>query len=92
MTHWDYNRRPIGTGPFKILDWVSGDHITLVRNERYREEASQGKPHLDSVIIRFVPSRDVALQLLQSGEVTVVGDVVEANLPQLAKVTGIAIS
>ncbi len=90
MTKWDYNRKPIGTGPFKISEWQSGDHITLVRNENYRD-AAQGKPYLDSVIIHFVPSHDVALQLLQTGDVTIVGDVTEENLPQLAKTPGIVI-
>ncbi|MDE3088492.1 MAG: peptide ABC transporter substrate-binding protein [Chloroflexota bacterium] len=91
LSKWEYNRKPIGTGPFRIAEWLSGDHITLVRNERYRD-AAQGKPYLDSVIIRFVPSRDVALQLLQTGEVTLVGDLVEANLPQLSQAAGIVVS
>jgi peptide/nickel transport system substrate-binding protein len=87
MTQWQYNRNPIGTGPFKIAEWVSGDHITLVANEHYRE---QGKPTLESVIIRFVPSRDVALQLLRSGQVTIVGDLAESDLPQLKNAPGIS--
>ncbi len=88
MSQWSYNRNPIGTGPFKISDWVSGDHITLVANEHYREP---GKPALESVIVRFIPNRDVALQLLRSGQVTMVGDLAESNLPQLRNVPGIAI-
>ncbi len=88
MPQWAFNRQPIGTGPFRLAEWASGDHITLVRNERYREPA---KPQLDAVYIRFVPSREVALQLLQSGQVTVVGDLVEADLPQLASAPGIAL-
>ncbi len=91
MTKWDYNRNPLGTGPFKIVEWVSGDHITLARNENYRD-AQAGKPQLDSILIRFVPSRDVALQLLQTGEVDIVWDLTEANLPQVAKMSNVAIS
>ncbi len=91
MTKWAYNRKPIGTGPFKISEWVAGDHITLVRNDHYRD-AAQGKPYLDSVIIRFVPSNEVALQLLQTGDVTVVGGVTQENLPQLSKAPGVVIS
>ena len=88
LSRWDYNRKPLGTGPFKITEWISGDHITLARNERYREP---GKPYVDSVIIRFVPNRDVALQLLRTGEVSMVGDLVESNLPPLKSIAGIAI-
>lgn len=88
MPHWEFNRHPIGTGPFKMTEWVSADHITLVRNGQYWEK---DKPFLDSVVIRFVPSRDVALQLLRSGEVTIVWDLVEANLPALAKVQDVKI-
>ena len=90
MAKWAFNRKPIGTGPFKISEWVTGDHITLVRNEHYRD-AAQGKPYLDQVVIRFVPSTEVALQLLQTGDVTVVSDVSEQNLPQLTKSPDIVI-
>lgn len=89
MTKWDYNRNPVGTGPFVLKEWVSGDHITLVPNPRYRVK---GLPNLDSVVIRFVPSRDVALQLLTSGQVDIVGDLAEANLPQLAQTPGVTVS
>ncbi len=88
MTQWPYNRKPVGTGPFQITEWVSGDHITLVPNEHYREA---GKPMLESVIIRFVPSRDAALLLLRSGEVTIVGDLVESSLPPLKNAPRISI-
>lgn len=111
MPHWEYNRHPIGTGPFKLTEWVSGDYIMLRRNERYRDAASSqstlesksstnppigdaasGKPFLDSVIVRFVPNRDVALQLLRTSEVTIVGDLSEEDMASLVKVPQIAIS
>lgn len=90
MGKWEFNRKPIGTGPFQLTEWQAGDHITLTRNTRYRG-ASAGQPYLDSVIIRFVPSNQVALQLLQTGDVTVVSDVTEQAVAQLSKTPGIAI-
>jgi len=46
---WEYNRKPIGTGPFKVQEFVTASHIILVRNENYREK---DKPYLDQVIIQ----------------------------------------
>ncbi len=89
MKNWAYNRKPIGTGPFKVDEWVADDHITLSRNDKYRELA---KPYLDQVIIRIVPSSAVALQLLISGEVDIMWNNTEADLPQLRKAQGVVIA
>jgi peptide/nickel transport system substrate-binding protein len=90
IKNWEYNRKPIGTGPFKVQEWATDDHITLVRNENYRD-AKVGKPYLDQIIIRIVPSTDVALQLMVSGEVDVVWRPPEDQLDVLAKVPGVKV-
>jgi peptide/nickel transport system substrate-binding protein len=86
---WAYNRKPIGTGPFKIDEWVADAHVTLSRNEKYREK---DKPYLDKVIIRLVPSADVALQQLISGNADVMWKITEADTPLLVKTSGVKIS
>ncbi len=86
MQKWAYNRKPIGTGPFQVQEWASADHITLVRNANYRE---QGKPYLDSIIVKFVPSVDVGLNLLKSSQVDVMWNLSEAILPTVEKMPGI---
>ncbi len=89
MKDWAYNRKPVGTGPFKVDEWVADDHVTLSRNEKYRE---QGKPYLDQVIIRIVPSSEVAMQLLNSGEIDIMWNNTEADIPQLEKMTGVKVA
>ncbi len=89
MTRWAYNRKPLGTGPFVLFEWVSGDHITLIRNRFYRDAP---KPNLNSVIIRITPSREVGTQLIKTGEVDIVWDLVESNVPELKPVAGVKIS
>ncbi len=87
--NWAYNRKPIGTGPFKVDEWVADSYITLSRNPNYREK---DKPYLDQLVLRIVPSSEVAMQLLSSGEVDIVWNNTEADIPQLEKMTGVKIS
>ena len=89
MTKWAYNRKPVGTGPFMVSEWASGDHITLVRNPHYRDK---DQPYLDRVIIRIVPSREVGKQLVKTGDVDVVWDLIESDVPELKGASGVKIS
>ncbi|WP_448337808.1 peptide ABC transporter substrate-binding protein [Chloroflexus aurantiacus] len=85
METWAYNQKPWGTGPFILEEWVAGDHLTFVRNPYYREE---GKPYLDKVIIRVLPSREVGIQLLGTGEIHALWDITEADLATIEQSAG----
>jgi peptide/nickel transport system substrate-binding protein len=73
-TDAQYNRYPLGTGPFKVTDYVAGDHITLSANPKY----FLGAPHLSQIIFRIVPNNATLLNQLQTGEITLAGQT--ANL------------
>jgi len=89
METWDMNRNSIGTGPFILSEWVPGDHLTFTKNPYYREE---GKPYLDSVIIKILPSREVGMQLLGTGEINALWDLTEADFPQLEQMAADGVS
>ena len=57
---------PIGTGPYKFKEWVKGDHITLVRNENYFKK---GRPFLDRLIFKVIPSSASRAIAFETGEV-----------------------
>ncbi len=59
------NLQPVGTGPFKFVEWVKGDHITLAANTAY---FGQG-PYLSRVTFRFFKEALDLNQLLAKGEV-----------------------
>ena len=63
-----YNLKPIGTGPFKFKEWVSGDHQTLVRNDDYWNK-SAGGPYVDEVIIKILPEPTTRVAGLDTGEI-----------------------
>ena len=61
-----HNTRPIGSGPFKFQEWLKGDHITLARNEKYFKK---GKPYLDRVVYKVMPSAAMTAIAFEKGEV-----------------------
>ena len=56
---------PVGTGPFKFVEWVRGDHITLEKNPDYWGEA----PKIDRLIFKVIPDPSARFLALQKGEV-----------------------
>ena len=65
----DLGKNPIGSGPFKFVEWVPNDHITLAKNTDYDVP---GEPKLDEIIIKILPDYNVALTNLEAGEVDAV--------------------
>jgi peptide/nickel transport system substrate-binding protein len=64
----DYGRQPLGWGPFRLLEWVPGSHITLERNPYYWRP---GYPKLDRVTFRFPPDSDQLYGAMLRGEIHV---------------------
>ena len=60
-----YNSKPIGIGPFRYVEWIRGDHITLEANPYYW----RGQPKIKKVIYKIIPDRNTLLTQLQTGEV-----------------------
>lgn len=63
-----FSTSAVGSGPYKIVEWVSGDHLTLEANEDYYA----GAPKIKNVILRFITDASVAFMEMQSGGVDVV--------------------
>lgn len=61
----EFNRKPIGTGPFKFSEWVTGDHVTLKINPDYY----WGRPKLAEIIFKIIPDINAQLVALEAGEV-----------------------
>lgn len=85
------NATPIGTGPFKLKEWVKGSHIQLVRNENYYKA---GLPYLDGIIFRVIPDAASRSLALESGQVqqTQYSDVEPFEVPRLKALSNLEMS
>ena len=57
--------RPIGTGPFKLVEFRRNEVVRLARNPDYWKK---GRPYLDAIEVRIIPSRSTRILAFVSGE------------------------
>ena len=61
----DLLRNPVGTGPYKFVNWAAGSEIELEKNTNYWQE---GKPHFDRFIYRIVEEGTTRIAGLSNDE------------------------
>ncbi|CAB1079425.1 hypothetical protein JY97_12790 [Alkalispirochaeta odontotermitis] len=58
--------KPIGTGPFKFVEWKQNDSLTLVKNENYWNPEL---PKVDKLVLKVIVDPSSRLNALRSGDV-----------------------
>jgi peptide/nickel transport system substrate-binding protein len=58
-------RKPVGTGPYRFKEWVSGQKIVLEANEDYFD----GRPYIDRFIYRIIPDSSTMYMELKAGAI-----------------------
>ena len=62
----EFDKNPIGTGPFKFVGWEPGETITIDRFDEYWKEEL---PKLKKVIFRSIPNDTARLNALLAGDI-----------------------
>jgi peptide/nickel transport system substrate-binding protein len=75
---------PVGSGPFKFVEWVPDSHIIVERFDDYWDE---GKPYLDRIEMRHVPDTQVAVTMVRTGEAQLTDEVDPPMVEALADAT-----
>jgi len=60
-----FNAAPVGSGPYRVVEWQRGDHITFAANPNY----FLGKPAIPRIVIKFIPDAQTIINELRTGEV-----------------------
>ena len=63
--------KPIGTGPFKFVEYKPGDQLVLERNPNY---FLPGVPKAERAVLRIIPEYTTAVAALESGALDIVYD------------------
>ena len=70
-----YGRRPVGSGPYALEDWKTGQQVTLVRNADFAWPepfyTNRGAPYIERYTHRVVPEPATVRQLFDAGELEV---------------------
>jgi peptide/nickel transport system substrate-binding protein len=77
----DLALHPVGTGPFKFVEWVKGDHVTMERNDAYWG----GAPNLDRVVVKTVREDQARVLMLESGGADLIVNIPTEEIPRLKK-------
>ena len=66
----DYNRNPLGTGPYHLVEWKAGEYIRLERVPHYWR--GDDYPKIRRLLFTFIQNTNTRINQLKSGEVHVV--------------------
>jgi peptide/nickel transport system substrate-binding protein len=82
-----FGRQPVGAGPYRFGEWVSGDHLTVIRNDQY-----YGKlPYFERIVFKFVGDATTRPLMVETGDADVALRVLPADVPRLKKNTSVTV-
>ena len=61
------NAKPVGSGPYKVVDYQPGKSITLEKFADYFKDSPRAQPKIGKVRIRFIPDRQTQMAEVMSG-------------------------
>lgn len=74
------NTAPVGSGPYRFVEWKKGESVTLAAAGSYW----RGKPYFDTVTFRAVPERATRVADLQSGTADLAAGLITDDVKRLS--------
>lgn len=78
-------RDPVGSGPYKLVEWVDGDHLTLERNEDYWDKDNM--PYYKQIVYSFIADMPARASALKAGTVDVAYNLASSQIDELKNAT-----
>jgi peptide/nickel transport system substrate-binding protein len=71
----EFNRKPVGTGPYKFVEWKKAEHLIVEANENYWKGSPKGMPKIKTIVFRTIPETTTQIAELLSGGVDIIRNV-----------------
>jgi peptide/nickel transport system substrate-binding protein len=84
----DFAQKPIGTGPFKMVDWKPGEKFEFVKHPQY---FMKGLPYLDKVTEYIIPEESASTNAIVAGDVDLLSTVLFSDVKTLEGTKGIKV-
>ncbi len=82
-----YGAQPVGTGPYRMVEWIKDDRMVLKSNPGYW----RGEPAIKTATFRPIPSDAARASALMSGEIDLVPALPPSLLNQVGSAAGIKV-
>lgn len=76
----DFDSMPVGTGPYKLEEWVRDSKVVFVKNDNYW---MPGLPKLDKIVLHIIPESSIQVQSLVTGQIDIVFIIDSDDIPML---------
>ena len=75
----DVRKNPVGAGPYVFKEWAKGDHIVLVRNDKYHGR----RPTVERLVYKIVPEASTREAMLKTGQLDIIYDPIPSDVASL---------
>lgn len=80
-----FNQKPVGSGPFKFVEWKSGQYVLVERNDKWHQPQDKEGPWLDRIRLRIIKEENTRVAALEAGEIDLYDTVNPADAERLKK-------
>jgi peptide/nickel transport system substrate-binding protein len=84
--------KPIGSGPYKIVDVIPGQKVTMERNEDYFKDSPKGRPSIRKIVWRTLPEINTQMAELMTGSLDWIYLVPPDQAAKLAKMPALTVT
>ena len=85
------NLRPVGTGPYQVVEHSRGKYLRLERNPDYFRDSPKTQPKIDKVEIRFIPDVQIQVAETVAGGLDLITEISPDQAAQLKEIQSLQI-